>query len=92
MLAAFTEQADRRAAGFILGLLTVLSSVGLGFFTAKRGIMGIILCLLVTLFYRRVIMKRFGGVTVDTTGYYLQIIELTLLAGTLMGGIVLQWL
>lgn len=92
MLAAFTEKADRRAVGFILALLTILGLAGWSFFTFPRGMMGLFLCLPVTFWYRGMTMKRFGGVTGDTTGYYLQTIEISLLIGLLLGGVVAAWL
>jgi adenosylcobinamide-GDP ribazoletransferase len=92
MLAAFTEQADHRAVGGILTVLTLLSAAGFGFFSAKRGIAGVVFSVPVTLWYCRMVMKRFGGVTGDTTGYYLQVIEQCLLVGLLVGGYILQWL
>ena len=90
MLAAFTvEKADRQKATIILVLLSALSVAGWVYLSFPRGLFGLVLCLPVTLWYRSMAGKRFGGVTGDTTGYYLQTIELTLLAGLCMGGFVL---
>ncbi len=87
MLVAFTAKADRRSAGIILALLTTVAAAGWIWYTFPDGLAGIALCLPVTLWYRSIARKRFGGVTGDTTGYYLQITELTMLAGLLLGGI-----
>ena len=92
MLAAFTGKVDQMTAAIILALLTLTGLTGFILFTFPRGIVGIALCLPVTIWYRTMAMKRFGGVTGDTTGYYLQITELTLLAGLLLGGIISEWL
>ena len=89
MLAAFTEKADRKKAYITLGLLSALGAAGWVYLSFPRGLFGLLLCLPVTLWYRSMARKRFGGVTGDTTGYYLQTIELTLLAGLWMGGLVL---
>ena len=91
MLAAFTEKTDRKKAGITLALLTALGAVGWAYFTFPYGLFGIAFCLPVTLWYRGMAKKHFGGVTGDTTGYYLQTVELTLLAGLLIGGVVLTW-
>lgn len=87
MLAAFTKKADRRAVGVTLALLTVLGATGWIWFTFPYGFAGLALCLPVMLWYHGMARKCFGGVTGDTTGYYLQTIELTLVAGLLLGGI-----
>ena len=85
MLAAFTKKIDRRAAIAILTLLTIISAAGWIWYSFPAGLAGLALCLPVAFLYRRIAMKRFGGATGDTTGYYLQIAELTLLAGLLLG-------
>ena len=87
MLAAFTEKADRSAVGIILTLLSAIGTAGWVWYTFPSGIVGLVLCVPVTLWYRNMAKKRFGGVTGDTTGFYLQIIELTLLVGLLAGGV-----
>jgi adenosylcobinamide-GDP ribazoletransferase len=91
VLASFTEQLDRRAAGIIAASFTALGAAGWIWLTFPAGLAGLTLCLLVTLWYRAMTAKRFGGVTGDTTGYYLQILELALLAGLLIGGILAKW-
>ena len=50
----------------------------------------LLLCALLSLlWYRRMAMKEFGGVTGDTSGFFLQICELSMLAGVCLGGLVL---
>jgi len=88
MLAAFTEKIDRRAACIILALLTAIGAAGWVWFTFPYGLAGLVLCIPVSFWYRDVAKKRFGGVTGDTTGFYLQAVELTLFAGLLIGGVV----
>jgi adenosylcobinamide-GDP ribazoletransferase len=92
MLAAFTERNDRRAVAVILGFLSALGLLGWLWFTFPQGLAGLALCLPVTVLYRRMARKHFGGATGDTTGFYLQNIELTLLAGLLAGGVAVSWL
>jgi len=92
MLAEFTEHADRPKVGVPLALLAAFATAGWIVVTFPHGLAGPLLCLPVTLWYRGMTRKRFGGVTGDTTGYFLQMIELTLLAGLLIGGVVLKWL
>jgi adenosylcobinamide-GDP ribazoletransferase len=87
LLAAFTQKADRRAAAVILALFAVFGSSGLLWASSWRGLAGLAFCAAVTAWYRRMAIRRFGGATGDTTGYHLQITELTLLAGLLIGGV-----
>ena len=92
MLVAFSERADRKKASVPLSLLTGLGTVGWAYFSFPYGLFGLAFCLPVTFWYRSLVRKDFGGATGDTTGYYLQTLELTFLAGLLIGGIVLTWL
>jgi adenosylcobinamide-GDP ribazoletransferase len=92
MLAAFAVKEDHKKAVVVLVLLSALGFAGWICFTFPHGIAGPALCLPVTIWYRRMAKKHFGGVTGDTTGYYLQITELALIAGLLIGGVVSQWL
>jgi adenosylcobinamide-GDP ribazoletransferase len=91
MLAAFIIEADRKKAGVILALLTLIGIAGWVWAFFPRNIFGLLLCLPVTFWYRKTAVKRFGGATGDTTGFYLQITELALLAGTVLGGAVWSW-
>jgi len=92
MLAAFAEKAGHHQAVVVLTVLSVLAAAGWVWATFPQGLAGLVLCLPVTLWYRSMTMKRFGGVTGDTTGYYLQTLELTFLAGLLIGGVIAAWL
>ncbi len=53
------------------------------------GGMALVLCVLWTLLYRRVAYAAFGGVTGDTTGFFLQICELLILLAACVGSVVL---
>jgi adenosylcobinamide-GDP ribazoletransferase len=87
LLAAFTQKADRGMAAAVLALFAVCGSAGLLWAGPYRAAVGLALCVAVTAWYRRMAKKRFGGATGDTTGYHLQITELALLAGLLIGGL-----
>jgi adenosylcobinamide-GDP ribazoletransferase len=92
MLAAFTNKTDRREAGVILALLSVITAACWVIFTFPYGIAGFLLCVPAALWYRGMVIKRFGGATGDTTGFFLQVLELALPAGTLAGGIISEWI
>ena len=92
MLISFTRNVDKRAAWLLLIAFTLLAALGLVYFAFPYGFFALVLCVPVMLWYRRMTMRQFGGITGDTAGYYLQITELTLLGGFLLGGVFLRWL
>ncbi len=80
MLCAFTRQVYKRAATAILLVLLVLAGAGMAWFSPAALLLG----LLWTVFYLIWAKKVFGGVTGDTSGFFLQIAELVMLAGVLL--------
>jgi adenosylcobinamide-GDP ribazoletransferase len=92
MLAAFTRQADKLAVGIILSVLTALALAGWLWPSVSSGELGqpigLALCVALTLWYGHMAKDKFGGVTGDTTGFYLQLTELTLTVGLLVGVLV----
>ena len=50
----------------------------------KQAVIMILAALLVFLHYERMSRKQFGGTTGDLAGYFLQICELAMLAGTVL--------
>lgn len=89
MLCAFTEGVQQKRAIAVLITLIALTAAATLLLSPILG--GIILAcaLLSVLWYRHMAMKEFGGVTGDTSGFFLQICELAMLAGVCMGGLVL---
>lgn len=89
MLCAFTEGVQRQRAMAVLLLLTALTGAAALLLSPALG--GILLvCALVTmLWYRHMAMREFGGVTGDTSGFFLQLCELAMLAGICLGGLLL---
>lgn len=92
MLSDFTRHTDRPLAGILLAFFSVASMAGLARSAFPQCLAGLALCVPVTLGYRKMAAKYFGGITGDTTGFFLQKIELTLLAGFLIGGVGAEWL
>ncbi len=80
LLCAFTQQVHKRAATAILLVLLVLVAAGMAWVSPAALILG----LLWTAFYRIWAKKVFGGVTGDTSGFFLQIAELVMLVGVLL--------
>lgn len=86
MLCAYTKNTEKKLATrslivvlAISGMITVLSS-------PLSGGMAILFAILSTLLYRKMAMKQFGGVTGDTSGFFLQMCELSCLMGSWIGG------
>ncbi|MEA4968914.1 MAG: adenosylcobinamide-GDP ribazoletransferase [Candidatus Pelethousia sp.] len=83
MLSAFTEHARGRAAMIIASLL---AAGGMVWASPMAGGLAAAFAALATLGYRRMALKQFGGVTGDTSGFFLQACELALLFGLWIGG------
>ena len=93
MLASHAEKNNPRlAVMIILTLLTVSALIGWALLTYPRGLFSLLICLPVTLWYSRMVKKCFGGVTGDTTGYYLQVTEMAMLTGLFLGGLFFTWI
>lgn len=92
MLASFSYKYDKKKA---IGVLVILSIAFIAlwvYFTYPYGLLGIVFLLLLTFWYKKMTCKFFGGITGDTTGYYIQLVELLLLANLLIGGLLERWL
>ena len=83
MLLAFTEQVHKKRAVGLLLVLLLLTAAVMVFFAPVSLVLG----LLVFLWYRRFAMKQFGGVTGDTSGFFLQVCELVMILGLWLGGL-----
>ena len=85
MLCAYTQNADRRKATIATLLTAVLCGGVLLLLSVKTGICILLGAIFCALFYRRLAMKEFGGVTGDTSGFFLQLCELSCLLAALIG-------
>lgn len=85
MLAAFVQPADGKRAKWILGGCgTITAAVEAGLFFAS-GAGACVAAAGTMLWYRRKTVKEFGGVTGDTSGFFLQLCELMILLGAWIG-------
>lgn len=87
MLCAFTENAGKTRATVAMIVVLVLSAAAMVVISPIPGAVGVVFGLLTMLYYRRMAMKQFGGVTGDTSGYFLQLCELMVMAGVWIGGL-----
>ena len=87
MLCAFTENTQKNRAAAAMIVLSLLTSAALVWADVLCGGAAVACVLCALLGYRRMAMRNFGGVTGDTSGFFLQICELAALAGVWLGGL-----
>lgn len=87
MLSAYTKDAVKQTVGRTMLVLDVLCCGVLVVMNPVVGGIAAIAANFSMLVYRSITMKQFGGVTGDTSGFFLQICELTALAGIWLGGL-----
>ncbi|MGI5976617.1 MAG: adenosylcobinamide-GDP ribazoletransferase [Candidatus Limivicinus sp.] len=90
MLCAFTENTERRKAAAILSAEAAAVALFMLLLSPVPGICGLALGLLSLAACIRMAKKQFGGVTGDTSGFFLQIFELSALLG-FWTGVLLKW-
>ena len=86
MLNAFTESVDRRKANIILTFLVIIPSVLIGVYGGLCGVVSILATVITGEWYKRFTIRKFGGCTGDTAGFFLQICELSMLTAITIGG------
>ena len=87
MLCAFTSLARRRTATAALALTGFAAAAGMICLSPAAGGTAAVFAVLSALVYRRFAMAQFGGVTGDTSGFFLQLCELCGLVGAWVGGL-----
>jgi len=89
MLNSFTEGIQRNKALTIIISILVISGAGMIVTGGPAAALPVGLGLLSAMWYKHFTIKTFGGCTGDTAGFFLQVCELTMLAGiTIAGGII----
>lgn len=84
MLAAFTDTAQKRVVCIICLIWALAAAALMLCLRLSAGLAGLLLALLGCGLYRHAVaLKQFGGATGDTTGFFLQLCELLILAGAL---------
>ena len=84
-LVSFTGAAHKKTA--IVSMITtgLLSSAAMIVLNPLAGAAGVVFATVSFFWYRNMTVRKFGGVTGDTTGYFIQICELAILAGVFSG-------
>ena len=87
MLCAFTSGVQRRTATVALTLAGLAAAAGMVWMSPTAGGMAAAFVVVSALKYRRFALAQFGGVTGDTSGFFLQLCELCGLIGVWIGGL-----
>ena len=86
MLCAYTKGIRRTGASIALAVTALAAGAGSILLSVPAGFGAVIGALAALLWYVLVTRRQFGGVTGDTSGYFLQICELLSLLGLWIGG------
>jgi len=86
-LFSFTEHTRKTPVLFSAGIPACLAGGFMLLMDGRAGGLGIVFALLSFFFYRRSMRHLFGGVTGDTSGFFIQTCELMTLFGVWLGGI-----
>lgn len=86
MLNSFTEGIHKKKALAIIVSIMVISGAAMIAIGGRAAVLPLGIGILVTLWYRHFTIKVFGGCTGDTEGFFLQICEIAMLAGTAIAG------
>lgn len=76
LAATFSNMSDKKNAGIVLLLESVLAAVLMIFIDAKCGLAAVFAGIISFVIYRKMSYKMFGGITGDLAGFFLQICEL----------------
>lgn len=86
LAATFSKEANKKLTRNVMYLLFFLCAVGMLFLNWKLGGIALIASLLTFLYYYRMSVKEFGGITGDLAGYFLQLCELAIAVCVIVGG------
>lgn len=86
LAATFSKQSKKRLTRVVMIIFIILCAVGMLLINRKLGVIGLIAALLTFIYYYRVSVKEFGGISGDLAGYFLQLCELVMAFGIMIGG------
>ena len=78
LAATFAQAADRKRCRIILTLEAVICAAVMIWLDPLRGIKAVVVAVVVCICCKRMAMKKFGGITGDIQGFFLQICELVM--------------
>lgn len=80
----FADAADKKIVSIIMIVYIVVCSILMIIIDVKMGIIAVICALLTFIYYKNMSMKKFGGITGDLAGFFLQTCELLMAAGVVI--------
>jgi len=87
-LVSFTKTAHKKTAVVSMIAAALLSSAVMIILNPVAGAAGVASAAVTFVLYRNMAIRKFGGVTGDTTGYFIQVCELAILAGIFAGKLI----
>ena len=89
MLYSYTKDTQKHNCNLAFAVSAILAALAVLLWAPLPGVMALAFALMSLLFYKRLVMKNFGGATGDTTGFFLQVCEFALMLGLWTGGVLL---
>ena len=86
LAAAFSNEANKVLTKRAMILYILLSAATMILLNWKLGIICLLSAFLTYIYYRKKAIKEFGGITGDLAGYFLQLCELVMALGVIIGG------
>ena len=84
-LVSFTGRAHKKAVIVSMSASALLASAVMISLNALSGAAGVAFAVVSLFLYRKMAIRKFGGITGDTTGYFIQVCEIAILAGVFLG-------
>ncbi len=88
MLSSYTKDAKRIAVNITMTIVVIITSAVMIWFSRIVAIITIVAGALWTVLYCLMVKKHFGGVTGDTSGFFLQMFELCCIIGVWIGAMI----
>jgi adenosylcobinamide-GDP ribazoletransferase len=88
VLVSFTRTAHKKAVAVSMSSTALLSAAAMIVLSPLPGVTGAVFAAVAFFLYRNMAVRKFGGVTGDTTGYFIQVCELAILAGVFFGKLI----
>ena len=86
LAATFSNEANKKLTRGVMLVFLLVCTVGMLLINWRLGGICLIVALLTYLYYYRMSVKEFGGITGDLAGYFLQLCELVMVVSVMIGG------
>lgn len=86
LVSMFANEANKRLTKKVMIAFIIISSISMIMIHVVVGSICLASAALAFIYYYRISMKEFGGITGDLAGYFLQLCELVMVIGVMIGG------